>query len=153
MTLRRIHSWTRRTRPGPTAQGAYEKQANASTPVAETPSQTSSRLEFGVIDPKIKEIEQVEAVTVHVPQFHVVLLDDDAHTYDYVIEMLMDLFGHSADTSYKMACEVDAKGRVIVFTTHKDRAELKRDQIMSYGADWRMSNSVGSMSADIEPAE
>ena len=81
------------------------------------------------------------------------ILDDDAHTYDYVIEMLMDVFNHSAETAYKMACEVDAAGRVIVNTTHKDRAELKRDQIHSYGADWRMKISQGSMSATIEPAE
>ncbi|MEM7037680.1 MAG: ATP-dependent Clp protease adaptor ClpS [Bacteroidota bacterium] len=104
-------------------------------------------------EPKVKEITQVNPETIHVPQYNVVLLDDDAHTYDYVIEMLMDLFGHNVDTCYKMACEVDSAGRVIVFTTHKDRAELKRDQIMSYGADWRMSNSVGSMSAEVEPAE
>ncbi|MEM0997369.1 MAG: ATP-dependent Clp protease adaptor ClpS [Bacteroidota bacterium] len=102
---------------------------------------------------KEKEVVQEEVVTVHVPQYHVVLLDDDHHTYDYVIEMLMDIFGHSVDTGYQMACEVDAAGRVIVFTTHKDRAELKRDQIHAYGADWRMSESRGSMSATIEPAD
>ncbi len=28
----------------------------------------------------------------HVPLFNVVLLDDDDHTYDYVIEMLRKLF-------------------------------------------------------------
>ena len=94
-----------------------------------------------------------EDKTVHVPQYHVIILDDDAHTYDYVIEMLMDVFNHSAETAYIMACEVDAAGRVIVNTTHKDRAELKRDQIHSYGADWRMKISQGSMSATIEPAE
>lgn len=94
-----------------------------------------------------------EVVTMLVPQYHVVLLDDDAHTYDYVIEMLMDVFHHSAETAYKMACEVDAAGRVIVDTTHKDRAELKKDQIHSYGADWRMPKSKGAMSAVVEPAD
>ncbi len=102
-------------------------------------------------DPNIKVGE--EAVTVLVPQYHVVLLDDDYHTYDYVIELLMDVFNHSAETAYKMACEVDSVGRVIVDTTHKDRAELKRDQIHSYGADWRMASSKQSMSAIIEPAD
>ncbi len=103
--------------------------------------------------PEVQEIVQEEVLTVHVPRYHVVLLDDDAHTYDYVIEMLGDVFGHSIDRAYQMACEVDAKGRVIVDTTHKDRAELKRDQIHGYGADWRMPNSKGGMSAVVEPAD
>jgi len=97
--------------------------------------------------------EDVDATTAFIPQYHVVLLDDDDHTYDYVIEMLMALFGHSQETAYRMACEVDSKGRVIVDTTYKERAEMKRDQIHSYGADWRIPHCKGSMSATIEPAE
>jgi ATP-dependent Clp protease adaptor protein ClpS len=103
--------------------------------------------------PDVQEVVLEEVDTFLVPRYHVILLDDDAHTYDYVIEMLGDVFGHSIDRAYQMACEVDAKGRVIVDTTHKDRAELKRDQIHGYGADWRMANSKGGMSAVIEPAE
>lgn len=105
------------------------------------------------MEPEVKELIQEDVVTIHVPQYNVVLLDDDAHTYDYVIEMLGDVFGHDVATAYRMACKVDAEGRVIVDTTHLDRAELKRDQIHAYGADWRMLNSRGSMSAEIEPAE
>jgi ATP-dependent Clp protease adaptor protein ClpS len=101
--------------------------------------------------PDVLEIVQEQEETMLVPQYHVILLDDDAHTYDYVIELLGDVFGHSIDTAYRMACEVDAKGRVVVDTTHLDRAELKRDQIHAYGADWRMPNSLGSMGAIIEP--
>jgi ATP-dependent Clp protease adaptor protein ClpS len=102
---------------------------------------------------KTKEKVETDIVTIHVPQYHVILLDDDAHTYDYVIEMLMDIFGHSIEKAYQMACKVDNDGRVIVATTHLDRAELKRDQIHAYGADWRMPESQGAMSAVIEPAD
>jgi ATP-dependent Clp protease adaptor protein ClpS len=48
---------------------------------------------------------------------------------------------------------VDATGRVIVLTTHREKAELKRDQIHAYGADFRIAACKGSMSAIIEPAE
>ena len=66
------------------------------------------------------EIETTEDDIVQlIPRYHVILLDDDDHTYDYVIEMLMDIFGHSMSTAYEMACEVDSKKRVIVDTTHK----------------------------------
>jgi ATP-dependent Clp protease adaptor protein ClpS len=100
------------------------------------------------------EVESaVDERPILVPMYHVVLLDDDDHSYEYVIEMLMQLFGHSEATAYDMACAVDAEGRVIVETTHKERAELKRDQIQSYGADWRIPRCTGSMSAMIEEAE
>ena len=85
------------------------------------------------------------------PQWNVVLLDDNEHTYDYVITMLGKLFGHGLERAYQMAKEVDKSGRVIVLTTHKERAELKRDQILAFGADPLMSISKGSMKAIIEP--
>ena len=83
--------------------------------------------------------------------WHVVLLDDDHHTYEYVIEMLGVLFGYTIDKAYQMACEVDEKKRVIVWTGHLEIAELKQEQIHQYGPDWRMT-SDGSMSARLEQA-
>jgi ATP-dependent Clp protease adaptor protein ClpS len=86
------------------------------------------------------------------PPWNVVLLDDDDHSYDYVIEMLRRLFGHNVMDAIGMAREVDLTGRVIVLTTHRERAELERDRIHSYGADPRIPRCKGSMSAVIEPA-
>lgn len=85
------------------------------------------------------------------PLYNVILLDDDQHTYEYVVEMLVKVFGHPVEESYKMAVEVDHSGRVIVDTTHRERAELKRDQIMCFGADPLINGSRGSMRATIEP--
>jgi ATP-dependent Clp protease adaptor protein ClpS len=85
------------------------------------------------------------------PLYNVVLLDDDEHTYEYVVDMLCRLFGHGIEQAYAMACEVDREGRVIVDTTHLERAELKRDQIRSYGADRLLHGSNRSMHATIEP--
>lgn len=87
------------------------------------------------------------------PPYHVVLLNDDDHTYEYVIEMLKGLFGYPAEKGFQMAKEVDTSGRVIVTTTTKEHAELKRDQIHAYGKDSRLPRCKGSMSSLIEPAE
>jgi len=87
------------------------------------------------------------------PLYHVVLLDDDDHTYEYVIDMLEALFAHSTEKAFLLAKEVDTTGRVIVDTTTLERAELKRDQIHAYGADPRIERCKGSMTAKIEPAE
>ncbi len=106
-----------------------------------------------VISPTRKPRQQAHARPQLIPRYHVILLDDDEHTYDYVIEMLMQLFRYSREQAFLLACEVDAAGRVIVDTTTLERAELKRDQIHAYGADWRIPHCKGSMSACIEPSE
>jgi ATP-dependent Clp protease adaptor protein ClpS len=87
------------------------------------------------------------------PPYNVILLDDDDHTYEYVIQMLRRLFGFSEERGYQLACEVDQSGRVILDTTTKERAEFKCDQIHAFGRDWRLARSAGSMSAIMEPAK
>ncbi len=86
------------------------------------------------------------------PLYNVVLLDDDKHTYDYVIEMLVRLFLFSVVDAYRHAEEVDRTGRTVVITCELAQAEFGRDQIHGYGPDWRMPKSKGSMSAIVEPA-
>ena len=87
------------------------------------------------------------------PPYHVILLDDQDHTYEYVIEMLGKLFGHDMPTAFRMAQEVDRTGRAVVFTGALEKAEFKRDQIHGYGADPRIPRCKGSMSAMLEAAE
>lgn len=99
------------------------------------------------------EREEVQAKRKTLPPWNVVLLDDNDHSYEYVIGMLADLFGHPLATCSSMAQEVDSRGRVIVFSTHRERAELERDRIHGYGADPRIGHCKGSMSALIEPAQ
>ncbi len=86
------------------------------------------------------------------PQYHVVLLDDDDHTYDYVIDMLQKLFLYSKAEALRRAVEVDTAGRTIVITCELDQASFARDQIHGFGADHRMPRSQGSMRAILEPA-
>ena len=86
------------------------------------------------------------------PLYNVVLLDDDEHTYDYVIEMLQRLFLRSESDAFRHAVEVDTTGRTVVITCGLAEAEFGRDQIHAYGPDWRMPKSKGSMRALVEPA-
>jgi ATP-dependent Clp protease adaptor protein ClpS len=86
------------------------------------------------------------------PLFNVVLLNDDDHSYDYVIEMLQKIFCFSRQQAYDHAVEVDFTGRTILITCGLEEAEFARDQIHAYGADPRIPHCRGSMSAVIEPA-
>ncbi len=84
--------------------------------------------------------------------WHVVLLDDDDHSYEYVIRMMIELFRHPPERAFQIAEMVDRSGRAICITTHKEHAELKREQIHGYGSDPLMCRCKGAMSAHIEPA-
>jgi ATP-dependent Clp protease adaptor protein ClpS len=100
------------------------------------------------VSPETKVTNQEELV----PLYRVVLLDDDDHTYDYVIEMLQKIFIFSVDQAYRHAEEVDTAGRTVLITCGLPEAEFARDQIHAYGPDWRLPRSKGSMSAVVEPA-
>ena len=84
--------------------------------------------------------------------YHVILLNDEDHSYDYVIEMLRKLFGLTESTAFSRAVEVDTKGTTVLITCELSKAEGKRDQIHAYGADPRLARSRGSMAAVVEPA-
>jgi ATP-dependent Clp protease adaptor protein ClpS len=106
-----------------------------------------------LVEPVRRRRERQEAQPKHQPRCHVVLWNDDDHTYAYVIVMLMELFGHSAEKGYQLAKEVDTQGRAIVLTTTREHAELKRDQIHAYGKDGLSDGCQGSMWATIEAEE
>jgi ATP-dependent Clp protease adaptor protein ClpS len=84
--------------------------------------------------------------------YHVIILNDDEHTYEYVVEMLQAVFGFSVATALEHTTEADRTGSSIVATCALEEAENKRDAIHAYGPDWRMPNSRGSVAALVEPA-
>ena len=96
--------------------------------------------------------EKSQQKTQGLPPYNVVLLNDDDHSYDYVVLMLNKIFGHPPEKGFKMALEVDKTGRVVVATENLEVAELKRDQIHAFGPDPLIPRCKGSMSATVEPA-
>jgi ATP-dependent Clp protease adaptor protein ClpS len=101
------------------------------------------------VSPETESAERQELV----PLYRVVLLDDNDHTYDYVIEMLQHIFIFTLDQAYHHAEEVDRRGRTILIVCELPEAEFARSQVHAYGRDWRMDRSQGSMSAVVEPAQ
>jgi ATP-dependent Clp protease adaptor protein ClpS len=100
------------------------------------------------VTPEIESTEQQRLI----PLYNVVLLDDNDHTYEYVIEMLGAIFLLPVEIAFRHAVEVDTTGRTVVMTCERAQAEFGRDQILGYGADPRMPRSKGSMTAIVEPA-
>lgn len=87
------------------------------------------------------------------PLWRLVLLDDNDHSYDYVIAMLGAIFRYSLEKAFALARIVDTQGRVTLMTAERYACIAKQSQIHSYGADPRIAGSKGSMSAIVEPID
>ncbi len=100
------------------------------------------------------EVEEItkEPQTRRLPPYNVVILNDEDHTFDYVIELLIKLFRHTLPKAKELTERIHTTGRAIVYTTHKELAELKRDQVIAYGPDPRSRSSKGPLRCYVEPA-
>ena len=102
-------------------------------------------------DPEQETRQDRQAKQKRQPRYHVILWDDDDHSYEYVIGMMQKIFGHEKERGYEIAREVDSSGRAICLTTTLEHAELKREQIHSFGRDKLINRCQGSMSCTLEP--
>lgn len=103
-------------------------------------------------EPRItpRRVEETEQRQEHL--WRLVLLDDNDHTYEYVIEMLGTVFGYGPEKAFALARLVDTQGRVTLMTGGRPECEAKQSQVHSYGADPRIPASKGSMTAILEEA-
>lgn len=85
--------------------------------------------------------------------WNVVLFDSDEHTFEYVIEMLAKVFGYAPRRGLALARVIDAEGRSVVLTTHREHAELKAEQVRSFGPDDRVASCRSALHVVLEPAE
>ncbi len=104
-----------------------------------------------VAEPVVKRDVRQDEKRKRQPRYSVILWDDDDHSYEYVIMMMRKLFGHTIEAGFKIAEQVDSGGKAVCLTTTREHAELKRDQIHSFGRDHLIDRCSGSMSATIEP--
>lgn len=107
-------------------------------------------MEETIVRPKAKK--RLDKKERRQPPYHVVLLNDDDHTFDYVIRMCQMLFGRPVERGSVLAKQVDEEGRSILWTGPLEVAELKRDLIHAFGADPLIPRCQGSMTAEIEPS-
>ena len=78
---------------------------------------------------------RTEPVARLAPRYAVVLHNDDVHTFDYVIEVLQEICLHPRDMALQMALDAHHAGRRAIWTGSLEVAELKRDQIRTFGPD------------------
>src|SRR5262249_49183431 len=105
------------------------------------------------IDPTTGRKPHKKPRRARLPLYNVVLINDEEHSLEYVVEMLQSIFNYPVETGFQLADDVDRRGRVVVYTAHREHAELKKEQIDEFGIDPRVEECEGSMRAVVEPAE
>jgi ATP-dependent Clp protease adaptor protein ClpS len=86
------------------------------------------------------------------PPYAVVVFNDEEHSFRYVIETFMKVFGCPLEKSCTLAMQIHNAGKGIVWSGSKEVAELKRDQVRSAGPDFYADKKVEfPLGVTIEP--
>lgn len=95
---------------------------------------------------------EFETRTKRQPPYAVVVLNDDDHTFDYVILTFQKIFGYDLEKCFKLAKMIHEKGWAIVWVGSLEVAELKREQIMNAGPDTFNTKKVTwPLGVELEP--
>lgn len=88
-----------------------------------------------------------------VPPYHVILFNDDYHSFEFVVTVLRKALGYAEERAFQLTHEAHVSGRAVIWTGPKEVAELKADQVRSFqefrGHD---GTRLGSLTCSIEPA-
>jgi ATP-dependent Clp protease adaptor protein ClpS len=76
------------------------------------------------------------------PPWKVLLHNDDVNSFQYVLATIVELTPLKPEDAFRRMMEAHETGVSLLLTTHKERAELYRDQFQSKG-----------LTVTIEPAE
>ena len=90
--------------------------------------------------------------TRRVPPYNVILLNDDNHSMEFVIEVLCKALGYTVERSYQLMMQAHNSGRTVVWTGPKEVAELKAEQIRTFHEKRDDGRNFGPLGCEIEPA-
>ena len=93
-----------------------------------------------------------EQKTRRLPPFNVILLNDDHHSIDFVVDVLQKVLGCNQQKAVMMMSEAHHTGRSIIWTGPKEVAELKQEQVQSFHEIRADGSKLGPLGVDLEPA-
>lgn len=73
--------------------------------------------------------EETESEIEEIPPYKVILLDDTVTTMEFVVRILIQIFGKDLDTAQALMWEVHTQGAAHVATLSQEQAELKQEQV------------------------
>ena len=93
-----------------------------------------------------------EVKTRRIPPYNVILLNDDHHSMEFVVETLCRVLGCAVERAVQFTMEAHTSGRAIIWTGTREVAELKAEQIHSCPEKRDDGRDLGPLGCDIEPA-
>ncbi len=99
--------------------------------------------------PKTREASE----TRQIPPYHVILENDDHHSFEFVVEVMQKAMGYNEQRAFLLTHEAHSKGRAVVWTGPKEVAELKAEQISSFHETRADGRKLGPLGVSVEPAE
>jgi len=103
--------------------------------------------------PPTRTVPQTDEHVKLLPPFHVILLNDDHHSFEFVIQVIRKVFGYSVEKAFELTATAHTEGRAVVWTGPKEVAELKAEQVHTFH-ETRSSDGrkLGPLGCIIEPA-
>ena len=100
----------------------------------------------------LPEIEE-STRTRRVPPYHVILLNDEHHSMQFVVEVLIKALGCTTERAFEYMMEAHNSGRAVVWTAPREVAELKAEQMLTFHEIREHDNAqLGPLGVEVEPA-
>jgi ATP-dependent Clp protease adaptor protein ClpS len=97
---------------------------------------------------------EVASKTRLLPPYNVILMNDDDHSMEFVIDVLRKVFSYPMEKSAQLMLTAHETGCAVVWTGPKEVAELKAEQISTFHETRERDNKdLGPLGVRIEPAE
>jgi ATP-dependent Clp protease adaptor protein ClpS len=94
-----------------------------------------------------------ETHTRRVPPYNVILLNDDQHSMEFVVEVLCKSLAMSVEKAFQYMLHAHTTGEAVVWTAPKEVAELKAEQIQTFHEVRQRDNKqLGPLGVRVEPA-
>jgi ATP-dependent Clp protease adaptor protein ClpS len=69
---------------------------------------------------------------VTIPHYHVIVENDDVHSFSFVILVLIKVFALEQTRAVELTLQIHEEGRAIVWTGSREVAEFKVEQISTF---------------------
>jgi ATP-dependent Clp protease adaptor protein ClpS len=122
------------------------------------PSRVPLLLEVSVVFPKavdapVKTQPVEETKTRRIPPYNVILENDDHHSMEFVVNVLIQVLGCPMERAVQLMLEAHNSGRAVIWTGPREVAELKCEQVQTFHETRdRDDAKLGALGCYIEPA-
>jgi ATP-dependent Clp protease adaptor protein ClpS len=97
--------------------------------------------------------EKTRAQVRLLPPYHVILENDDFHSFEFVIAVLVKTIACTTERAVQLTWKAHSEGRAVIWTGSKEVAEFKVEQIRTFHETRERDGlKLGPLSCCIEPA-